>query len=77
MFKTFRQDVKNILKSRQLTYAQLGKNTGIAEATIKGFMCGASDSRRVAEKIADGLGCSLRYAGGEYLLAQKNDMKED
>lgn len=68
MFKTFRQDVKAMLKEKQLTYAQLGTKTSIAESTIKGFMCGASDSRRVAEKIASALDCALKYENGEYLL---------
>ncbi len=72
MFKTFRQDVKKALKSRRLTYAQLGKNAGVAEATIKGFMCGASDSRRVAEKIANCLDCSLQYESGEYSLKERD-----
>lgn len=73
MFKIFRQDVKGVLKERKLTYAQLGAKTLIAESTIKGFMCGASESRRVAEKIANALGCALQYNNGEYLLINKED----
>lgn len=74
MFKTFRQDVKVALKEKQLTYAQLGAKVSIAESTIKGFMCGASDSRRVAEKIAGALNCSLRFEDGKYLLVSKEDV---
>lgn len=73
MFKTFRQDVKARLKEKQLTYAQLGAKASIAENTIKGFMCGASESRRVAEKIAQALGCVLQYKNGEYLLINEED----
>lgn len=74
MFKTFRQDVKAALKEKQLTYAQLGSKIGLAESTIKYFMCGASDSRRVAEKIANSLDCALRYENGEYLLISREDI---
>lgn len=74
MFKTFRQDVKTRLREKRLTYAQLGTKTSIAESTIKGFMCGASDSRRVAEKIANALDCALRYESGEYLLISREDV---
>lgn len=73
MFKKFRQDVKRALKNKQLTYAQLGAKISIAESTIKCFMCGKSDSRRVAEKIANALDCGLRYENGEYLLTDKED----
>ena len=71
MFENFRQNVKELLKSQQLTYAQLGKRAGIAESTIKCFMCGANSSRRVAEKIADSLNCALQYENGKYILANK------
>lgn len=74
MFENFRQNVKFRLKSSQLTYAQLSKKTGIAESTIKCFMCGASDSRRVAEKIANALNCALQYENGKYLLISKEDV---
>lgn len=73
MFKNFRQSVKCHFKSNRLTYAQLSQKTGIAESTIKYFMCGASDSRRVAEKIADVLHCALQYENGKYLLISKED----
>lgn len=73
MFEIFRQNVKAVLKEKRLTYAQLGSKTSIAESTIKGFMCGSSDSRRVAEKIANSLGYALRYEDGEYLLISKED----
>lgn len=73
MFEIFRQNVKAALKEKRLTYAQLGAKAAIAESTIKGFMCGASDSRRVAEKIANSLDCALRYENGEYLLICKED----
>lgn len=74
MFEKFRQSVKCQLKSSQLTYAQLSQKTGIAESTIKCFMCGASDSRRVAEKIANALHCALQYENGKYLLISKESV---
>lgn len=67
MFDEFRQYVKEILKERNLTYSQLGNSVGMCESTIKAFMCGASDSRRIAERIADGLCISLRYESGKYI----------
>lgn len=73
MFNTFRQNVKVLLKVYGLTYAQLAKKASIAESTIKGFMCGASDSRRVAEKIASSLGCAIQYENGICLLINKED----
>ena len=59
MFDEFRQKVKMIAKSKCLTYAQIAEKSGVKESTIKAFMCGATDSRRVAEKIAAVLGVDL------------------
>lgn len=66
MFAEFRTNVKNVLSSKGMTYSQLSEKTGIAESTIKCFMCGANDSRRIAEKIADALDCNLVYRNGIY-----------
>ena len=68
MFDGFRVNVKEELKKRQWNYAKLCEQAHISENTIKYFMCGASDSRRVAEKIADALGCGLKYREGFYDL---------
>lgn len=73
MFNIFRQSVKSQLRKHGLTYAQLAKKSSIAESTIKGFMCGASDSRRVAEKIANSLDCALLYENGIYMLTDKEE----
>lgn len=73
MFEIFRQNVKTLLKTKRITYSQLAKQSLIAESTIKAFMCGASDSRRVAEKIANCLGCAIQYESGRYLLINKED----
>lgn len=73
MFSTFRQSAKSLLRLRKLTYNQLATKASIAESTVKGFMCGASDSRRVAEKIAQSLECTLQYENGKYLLINKED----
>lgn len=66
MFDEFRQIAKSTAKDKKLTYAQIASRAGIEESTIKSFMCGVSDSRRVAEKIADVLKLSLVYTNGEY-----------
>lgn len=71
MFEEFRQYAKARLKRDGITYAQLSKTMGIAENTLKYFMCGASDSRRVAEKIADALGVTITYSNQEYIVESK------
>lgn len=73
MFDVFRQTAKKIAKEKNLTYAMIGEQAGVEESTIKGFMCGANDSRRIAEKIADVLGIKLIYSNGEYLVSQTGD----
>lgn len=71
MFGKFRENVKKILSETKLTYSQLADMSGIAESTIKCFMCGANDSRRVAEKIADVIDCDLVYSNGIYSIVLK------
>lgn len=71
MFSEFRIIVKKLLKDLGITYARLSELTGIAESTIKCFMCGASDSRRTAECISDVLGCELIYSNGIYMIKDK------
>ncbi len=71
MFDFFRENVKKLLAERKLTYYQLSEKAGIAESTIKSFMCGASDSRRIAEKIADSLDFDLVYSNGVYTIRSK------
>lgn len=73
MFDEFRQDVKAVLQTRQITYRQLGKLSDMAEGTIKCFMSGATDSRRVAERIADAIGFRLMYQNGCYHLYDKEE----
>ena len=68
MFDGFRENVKKMLKLRKLTYSQLGEMTGLAVSTIKCFMCGANDSRRIAEKIADALNLKLVYQNDKYTI---------
>lgn len=68
MFSDFRIKTKKLLKDRGITYARLSELTGFEESTIKSFMCGASDSRRTAEGIADTLGYTLVYSNGKYDL---------
>lgn len=72
MFAEFRTNVKSVLASHKLTYSQLSRKTGMAESTIKCFMCGANDSRRIAEKIADAIDCDLVYSNGVYNIVSKN-----
>lgn len=66
MFSNFREYVKKILTSKKLTYSQLGEKTGLATSTIKCFMCGVNDSRRIAEKIAKELNVKLVFQNGIY-----------
>ena len=71
MFNNFRHYVKEALETRGITYAELSTLTNIKESTIKCFMCGRDDSRRVAEKIADVLGVSLVYSNQIYRVDDK------
>ena len=73
MFTDFRENVKNLLSDRKLTYSQLSSMSGIAESTIKCFMCGANDSRRIAEHIVDALNCELVYSNGIYKVITKEN----
>ena len=68
MFNDFRQNAKIIAKEQGLTYAQIAAKAGVEESTIKCFMCGANDSRRVAEKIADALEVKIEYCNGRYSI---------
>lgn len=72
MFSDFRQVAKEKLKQQGLTYAQVAANADIEESSIKRFMCGASDSRRVAEIIADALKFKLVYSNGVYTIADES-----
>lgn len=73
MFNDFRQYVKETLKKNGMTYADLSTLTEIKESTIKCFMCGRDDSRRIAEKIADVLGVSLIYSNQIYKVKKQEE----
>jgi len=73
LFDNFRQIAKIAAKEKHLTYADLATVSGLEESTIKCFMCGANDSRRVAEKIADALNKQLVYSSGNFTLTEKED----
>lgn len=73
MFTDFRENVKILLSESRLTYSQLSSMSGIAESTIKCFMCGANNSRRIAERIADALNCELVYSNGIYKIITKEN----
>lgn len=73
MFDNLRQTAKKIAKAKGMTYAVIAEKAGVEESTIKCFMCGANDSRRIAEKIADVLGIKLIYSNGECLVSQTGD----
>ena len=66
MLSEFKQFAKKALKEKGLTYALVAANSSVEESSIKRFMCGVSDSRRVAEIIADAIGCQLVYNNGAY-----------
>lgn len=70
MFDIFRQNVKECLKSKKMTYSQLSLKSNLAESTIKCFMSGANDSRRVAEHIANALSKKMIYEDGKYQLVE-------
>jgi transcriptional regulator with XRE-family HTH domain len=74
MFDEFRQNIKKIAKSRHLTYAQIAEKSGLKANTIRAFMCGVDDSRRIAEKIADVLNISLIYSNGEYKIINEREI---
>lgn len=73
MFDNFRQVVKKKAKDKNLTYSGLAKLAKVEESTIKCFMCGANDSRRIAEKLADVLGISILYKDGEFIAVEKTE----
>ena len=72
MYTEFRQYAKEKLKEKGLTYAQVAARANMVEGSVKLFMCGASDSRRVAEIIADAIGCKLEYSHGVYTVADES-----
>lgn len=74
MFVEFRHIVKDACKEKNLTYAQIATLAGIEESTVKSFMCGANDSRRVAERLADVLGIKLIYSNGTYTVAETENV---
>lgn len=73
MFTEFRQNAKTLVKKKGFTYAKIAEQVGVEENTIKCFMCGANDSRRIAEKIADFLGMRMSYSNGIYELTEKTE----
>lgn len=74
MFTEFRQNVKTLAKEKGMTYALMAERAGVEESTIKCFMCGANDSRRIAEKLADVLGMRMLYSNGIYELIDKTEV---
>lgn len=74
MFDVFRQTVKKLAKEKGYTYAQIAEIAGIEESTIKCFMCGANDSRRTAEKLADVFGVKLVYSEGQFSVIESKDV---
>lgn len=77
MFENFRQHVKRLLKEKGMTYANLSTLTGIKESTIKCFMCGRDDSRRIAEKIADCFEMSLVYRSQTYAVLEAEEHRRN
>ena len=77
MFDEFRRSIKKAKSEQGLTYAQMSEKVGAKEQTFKCFMCGANDSRRVAEKIADALGMELLYSNGIYKLKKMEEKTDE
>ena len=68
MFVEFRQIVKKYLNDNKLNYRQLASMAHLSESTIKCFMSGANDSRRVAEKISDALNLKMIYSNNTFTV---------
>lgn len=71
--RDLRGTFKKLAKEKGYTYAKMAGIAGIEESTIKCFMCGANDSRRIAEKLADVLGISILYKDGEFIAVEKTE----
>ncbi len=65
-----------MLIQQHITYAQLSEIINVADHTVAMFMCGAANSRRLAEKIADALGLTLQYSKGEYTIVITDENKK-
>lgn len=72
MFTEFRQIAKDEFAKRGMSYAQVADKLKLSEGSIKSFMCGMNESRRVAEAIADMLGYQLVYSNGVYNIADES-----
>ncbi len=68
MFDEFRKSVKGILKQQHISYAKLSEVINVSERTVARFMCGATNNRQTAEKIADALGLLMQYNNGKYKI---------
>ena len=56
IYKLFIAEVKKQLSLKGWKYADLSKATGYTVGTIEAFMCGARESKRMADCIAKVLG---------------------
>lgn len=68
MFTELKKEIRAILCDECMTYLQLSEKAGVSEGTIKNFMCGISNSPRVAACIADALDRDLVYSRGTYFF---------
>ena len=70
LFSEFRKEVKAYLRDNNLIYRDIAEKSKLSTGTIKCFMCGANNSRRLAEKITDTLGLKMLYFNGKYYLSE-------
>ena len=73
MFTEFRQIAKDEFAKRGMSYAQVADKLKLSEGSIKSFMCGMNESRRVAEKLADVLKIKLVYSNGTYQILDSSE----
>lgn len=77
IYKLFIAEVKKQLYIRGWKYADLSKATGYTVGTIEAFMCGARESERMANCIAqvlDRLVKELRSMSGEFVSFNSDDL---
>ncbi len=58
------QEIKDVLKAKDLTYRQLAKRWGVTSASISNFINGDMKSERLERRLASVLGVSVEFLRG-------------
>ncbi len=58
------QEIKERLKSKELTYRDLAKRWGVTSASISNFINGDMKSARLEKRLANVLGVSVEFLRG-------------